>query len=419
MSFIALVDCNNFFVSCERVFNPGLCGKPVVVLSNNDGCIVARSQEARKLGVPMGAPHYQWVDFFKRQGVIALSSNFSLYSDLSERVMQTLRQFSPDLEIYSVDEAFLIVDEKEAVAWCQKLRETIRQWTGIPVSIGIAPTKTLAKVASKQAKKTEEGVFGIFSEEVREALLQQLPAREIWGIGRRMSLSLEKKGIRTAGQFKDKEDLWIRRNFSVMGLKTAWELRGQSCFSFEQESVPKQSLLHSRTFGRPLLTKEELLQAVASFASSLGEKLREERSMAGCLQVFIMTSPHKEAESYYGNQALTLFPEPTSYTPALIEAAVEGVKRIFRPGYAYKRAGVHLSQFSPEGALQRDLFVSENGPLREKKRQAMVALDAINTRFGAGALHFAQSGKNAPFRKVENKSPCYTTEWDELLTIKL
>lgn len=417
-NYYALVDCNNFFVSCERVFNPKLAGKPVVVLSNNDGCIIARSNEARALGIPMGAPHFQWFDFFERHKVLALSSNFSLYGDMSGRVMSVLAQSVCDLEIYSVDEAFLFLGNMaDPIEFCKQLRQKILKWTGIPVSIGIAKTKTLAKVAAKKAKKGDTGVFGLFSDEERVDILKDLRAVDVWGIGRRMALSLEKKGIRTAFEYASQEDLWLSKHFSVMGLKVALELRGTVCYETDENPSPKKSILTSRTFGRPVFAKEELLQSVASFAASCGEKLREEGSKATLLQVFIMTASHSSDDAFYGNQAHITFPEATNYTPDLIEAAKKGALQIYRPGHAYKRAGVLVSGLTQE--TQQDLFAPKKTHQREKEKKTMALVDLANAKFGYSILQFAAEGKDPSYRKAQNRSPCYTTRWSDILTIKL
>lgn len=395
-----------------------LIGKPVVVLSNNDGCIVARSNEAKKLGIPMGAPYFQWADFFERHKVLVLSSNFSLYGDMSLRVMSILAQSVYDLEIYSVDEAFLCLEGlKDPFSFCKNLKEKILKWTGIPVSIGIAETKTLAKVAAKIAKKDPSGVFEMVCDEKREKILKDLPAVDVWGIGRRMSLSLAKKGIRTAFEFKNQEDLWLKKHFSVVGLKVALELRGTPCYEIDEAPSAKKSILTSRTFGRAVLEKEELLQSVASFAASCAEKLREQNSVASLLQVFIMTTPHGLEDSFYGNQAHITFPEATNYTPALIEGAKKGVLQIFRPGFAYKRAGVLVSGLQND--IQQDFFALKSNSQREKEKKAMELLDCVNAKFGYTILQFAAEGKDPSYRRSQNRSPSYTTRWEEILTIRI
>jgi DNA polymerase V len=408
MSSIALVDCNNFYASCERVFNPKLRGRPLVVLSNNDGCIVARSSEAKALGIPMGAPFFQWADFIRARDVVVCSSNYALYGDLSHRVMRTLERFNPDLEIYSIDEAFLWIGNVEDPAGhCRHIREKVLQWTGIPVSIGLAPTKTLAKVATRLAKKQTDGVY---LPEDFAPILEDLPVENIWGIGRRLAQFLARRGVHTAAQLRNKEDAWVRKNLTVVGLRLVWELRGISCLSFDEAPAAKQSIMTSRSFGRPILSKEELAEAIASYASRGAEKLREEGSVASWLQVFIIG---KE----YGKQAQLVLSQPTSFTPTLISYAKQGLDSIYQAGQAYKKGGVLLGGLAPEDSFQRDLFVDRAN--EEKQRAAMDLLDYANQKFGYTALKFAAEGIGRPWRKSQLRSPCYTTRWDDLLTVRI
>ncbi|MCC5832327.1 MAG: Y-family DNA polymerase [Chlamydiales bacterium] len=409
MSSIALVDCNNFYASCERVFNPKLRGRPLVVLSNNDGCIVARSSEAKALGIPMGAPYFQWADFMRARDVVVCSSNYALYGDLSYRVMRTLERFNPEMEIYSIDEAFLWVgDLEDPVDHCRAIREKVLRWTGIPVSIGIAPTKTLAKVATRIAKKLEEGVH---LPEDFAPILEEMPVGDIWGIGRRLAQFLSKRGVHTAAQLRDKEEAWVRKNLTVVGLRLVWELRGISCLPLDQAPSAKQSIMTSRSFGRPILSKEELAEAIAAYAARGAEKLREEGRVASWLEVFITG---KE----YAKQAHLVLPEPTSFTPTLISYAKQGLETLYRAGHAYKKAGILLGGLVPENSFQRDLFVDRTDG--EKKRAAMALLDYANQKFGYAALKFAAEGIERPWRmKRELRSPCFTTRWDDLLTIHI
>jgi DNA polymerase V len=416
MSLVALVDCNNFFVSCERLFDPRLHGKPVVVLSNNDGCIIARSGEAKKLGIPMGAPLFEWEEVILRNKVFVLSSNFALYSDISGRVMATLAEGHPDIEIYSIDEAFLGLEGiKDPLQHCREVRKKVVQYTGIPVSIGIAPTKTLSKVAGDLAKKEPEGIFSFQDAALRDKVLNDLPVEDVWGIGSRLKVALEKKGIFTAGQFKDQEDLWIKKHFSVVVLRTALELRGISCLELEEAPATKQSLMTSRSFHAPLFTKEELHERISSFAARGGEKLREEESYASALHVFIQSSSHHEP--YYSNGATIIFPEPTNYTPALIQAALHGLEKIFRNGVAYKRAGVLLTGLC--ASVQRNLFTKTSDETFEKQKRVMELMDRANGRFGYPILHIAAEGNREVRRENPKRSPCYTTRWEELLKIRI
>ncbi len=410
MSFIALVDCNNFFVSCERLFNPRLIRRPVVVLSNNDGCIIARSQESKDLGIPMGAPYFQWADFLKTHDVAICSSNFALYGDLSHRVMQTLANLSPDIEIYSIDEAFLHIGGKP-LQHCRMIRAKVLQWTGIPVSIGIAPTKTLAKVANHIAKKNpvHKGVYFPSSQELN-AVLDQLDTVEIWGIGRKTASYLATKGIHTAGSLRDLPDIWVKKNLSVTGLRTVWELQGTPCSDLEEVASPKQTIMTSRSFGQPVTTQEHLLEAICTYTARGAEKLREEGSMASWLQVFTLIGGH----------AHVTLPEPTDYTPTLLEYASRAIRSIFRPGVAYKKAGILLGGLVPACRYQSDLFTSQDPATTLKRKTAMALLDQANNDFGYKILQFASQGTTQPWKKKSNmRSPGFTTRWSDLLTIHI
>jgi DNA polymerase V len=421
MSFIALVDCNNFFVSCERVFNPKLIKRPVAVLSCNDGCIIARSEEVKAWGIPMGAPYFQWADFLKAKGATIRSSNFALYADLSHRVMQTLSHFNPDLEIYSIDEAFLRIEgEKDPLSHGRLLREKVLQWTGIPVSIGIASTKTLAKVANHAAKKNKilQGVYFPSKQEM-DLLLQKLEVREIWGIGSRLSQFLAKRGIFTAAQLREQSDLWIKTHLTVVGLRTVWELRGIPCLELEEVRPSKQSIMTSRSFGRPVLKREELLEAVCTYTARGTEKLREENRLASWIQVFIMTRFYEE-EGYYGNQAHLVLPQPSSYTPTLLNYANQGLNKIFRSGFAYKKAGVLLGGLVSATNYQQNLFVKQDPEKDARQAAAMALLDQANQKFGYKILQFASEGIDRPWKmQQDNLSSCFTTQWSQLLTIQI
>ncbi|MCB1181658.1 MAG: Y-family DNA polymerase [Chlamydiia bacterium] len=338
-----LIDCDHFYVSCERVFNPKLNGQPVVILSNNDGSIVDRSNEAKALGIPMGAPYFQWRDFLKRHHVAVLSSNYALYGDLSFQVMRTLETFNPDCEIYSIDEIFLTLSENDdPIAFGRFLKEKIKRWTGIPVSIGIAPTKTLAKVANRQAKKlySLDGVCAFLSSEQIEKNLETLPTEDIWGIGRRFSNFLQKKGIYTAAQFKNQDDHWIRNALSTKALRTAWELRGIPSLEFDEMRPNKHSIVISRSFEHPIIKLETLEEIISTYAARETEKLRQAKRLASSLQVFLMTSFHKPREPFYANALHLTFSEPTAYTPTVVAYAKMGLQKIFREGYFYKKGGV-------------------------------------------------------------------------------
>lgn len=413
-NLIALVDCNNFFVSCERVFNPKFLNKPVVVLSSNDGCVVARSKEAKKLGVPMGAPAFQYANLFHAHRMAVLSSNFFLYGDMSERVMQTLASFSPDLEIYSIDEAFIPLVSASPEKIAQEMRQKVLKWTGIPVSIGLAQTKTLAKIANYLAKNfpEKEGVC-VLSEGI-DGILDRFPVEEVWGIGRKTAAFLKKHGIFTAKEFKDAEDGWIKKHLTVVGLRMAWELRGIRCFELHEEHAPKKSIMTSRSFGQPVLTEESLGEAVSAFTARAAEKLRSQKSVAHYLEVFIMTSPHHPA-GYYANQARMILSEPSAYTPELITCAKKCLKGIFKEGLHYKKAGVLLGGIIPDSCYQADLFT----PRQSTKKQAVMDLiDQMNSK--SSVIRFAAEGIKKEWKtKKERCTPHYTTNWSELLTIRI
>lgn len=419
----ALIDCNNFFVSCERVFNPKLRDKPVVILSNNDGCIIARSEEAKALGIPMGAPYFQWEAFLKRNKVIVQSSNYSLYGDFSFRVMQTLEAFNPEVEIYSIDEAFLkLSSHEDPIAFGHFLKQKIFQWTGIPVSIGIGRSKTLAKVANHKAKKnpTTQGVYALFSSEDEERILQTLSPEKIWGIGKKTALFLQRKGIFTAAQFKEQEDSWLRKNLTVTGLRTAWELRGHPCLGLEEIPPNKQSIMTSRSFREGIRDLKMLEEAVSSFTSKSTEKLRCEKRLASALYLFIMTSPHHSKEPLYSNSIYFTFPEPTAYTPQIISYVKIGLSKIYKEGFLYKKAGVLLTNLIDSQLIQQDFLISKNQTYNADKIKLMNLMDDLNQKFGFSIVHFAAEGI-APSWKGTRKlvSPSFTTSWEDLLIIDI
>lgn len=419
-SLFALVDCNNFYASCERVFRPKLKHRPVVVLSNNDGCVIARSKEAKILGIPMGAPAFQYAQLFRLHRVEVCSSNYTLYGDMSSRVMQTLSQFSPDLQVYSIDEAFLMLESDHAEATSHAMRKTVLQWTGIPVSVGIAPTKTLAKVANHCAKKDPKhnGVFLMTDPILQEEILQKLPVGEVWGIGRQITETLSRNGIRTAWELRNSDDNWIKKRLSVTGLRTVWELRGISCLQLEEVDLPKKSIICSRSFGRPVSELHELEEAVAAYMARAAEKARLQDSVAGFIQVFLMTSKHQPG-SFYGNRAQVVLPQSTSYTPELIHYAKQALKSLFVPGLAYKKTGVLLGGLEPASAFQPDLFCAQGGAL-EKQRAVMELMDKTNKNFGRKVLRMAAEGTTQDWKARSGScSPHFTTRWDELLTLQL
>lgn len=409
-----LVDCNQFFVSCEQLFNPTLRKKPVVVLSNNDGIVVARSQEAKALGIPMGAASFQYADLFKAQKVHVLSSNYALYGDMSQRVMHVLSQFSPHMQEYSIDEAFLRIKDMNPMAIAKEIKSTVLKWTGIPVSIGIGSTKTLSKVANDIAKK-KEGIFMFSDPAHTDATLENLNVEEIWGIGKQLSAALKESGIRNARALKDAPDDWIKKRFSIALLRTAYELKGLSCLSFNELPVPRKSITHSRSFGKAVTKLKEIEEALASYTASAAEKLREEALLPSFLTIFLMTSALRKHA--YSNSCTISLEEPTAFTPKLIDTAKKALGKIFKPSYIYKKVGIIMGDFIPHTNDQPDFFYSDEKQTSKQKR-AMQAIDLINRRFGDASVRFAAEGIHQHWKmKRGHVSPLFTTSWDELLKI--
>jgi DNA polymerase V len=407
---IALCDCNNYYVSCERVFNPKLDGKPVVVLSNNDSCVVARSNEVKALGVQMGTPAFQLRDLIQQHDIQVFSSNYTLYGDLSRRVVATLEEFTPEVEVYSIDEAFLNLAglDAEGISW--DIRQIVNQWTGIPVSIGVADTKTLAKIANSIAKRQSD----VFVLKEPEPVLTDLPVAEVWGMGRRLALRLAAQGIHTALQLRDADLSLIRQELGVVGVRTVLELRGIACLPLELCPQPRKSCCVSRGFGRPVEKLQELKEAVASYTSRAAAKLRQDNLVAAVMTVFITTGRFQPAAAQYGNSKTLVLPYPANDTPTLVKAALQATKQLFLPGYVYRKAGVLLLELSPSEIAQQNLFVDE--ALRENHRQLMAVVDSLNRQFGAGTVRYAAEGLQQDWgMKAEMRSQRYTTQWDELM----
>ena len=417
MTTVALVDGNNFFVSCERVFNPQLAGRPVVVLSNNDGCVVARSNEVKALGVKMGTPWFQLRDLARQHGIIALSSNYELYADMSNRMMAMLGEYSPDQEIYSIDECFLGLAgfaRRDLFEYGLTIRRQVGRWIGIPVCIGIGATKTLAKLANHCAKKGlagREGVcdFNRMTDEELRQILSRIPVGEIWGVGPRLSRQLANLGIAHVEGLRSADAATLRARFSVTLERTIRELNGISCVALEEVASNKQ-IISSRSFGSYVHDLPSLREAVASYIAIAAEKLRGQGSLAGMVQVYIRTNPHKERAPQY-QRGLTLpLPEATSDTLRLTQAALQVLDRLYRPGYAYQKAGVALLHLSDAATAQASLLAA----LPDNTR-LMQAMDRINAIWGSGTLRSAAEGIDKRWRmKRERMSPGYTTRWDHL-----
>ena len=413
---IALIDVNNFYVSCERVFNPKLKNKPVVVLSNNDGCAISRSNEAKALGVVMGVPWFKMRDLVKQHGIIGLSSNYALYADMSNRVMTILNDFSPNQEIYSIDECFLDISgfDRDLIAYGQEMRGRILQWTGLPVCVGIGATKTLAKLANHCAKKQAQfnGVcnFNVLDEHALDDMLSKLDVGEVWGIGRRLAPKLKALGINTVLDLKRADPERLRQQFSVVVEKTIRELNGTVCIELEEISPPKKQILSSRSFGHTVRDFNSLAESITLYMSRAAEKLRKQNSYAGSVHVYIRTSPFKPDEPTYSNGMTIPMPSPSDDSRQLVKIALWALKRIYRPGFNYAKAGVMLSEIVPKEGIQNDLFSQPS--INLKSEALMSTMDAINRKMGRESIKLASEGFKRPWKmKQGNKSPNYTTDW--------
>lgn len=416
MGNFAIMDCNNFYASCERLFNPALEGKPVVVLSNNDGCVIARSQEAKQLKIQMGAPFFQIKDFCTYHKVQVFSSNYQLYGDLSQRVMDILVDTGLDVEVYSIDEAFLQFPENMALedieAYCVEIRKKIKKWVGLPTAIGIAPTKTLAKLANDRAKKLETGVFSVCCPIVRQNVMETFPIGDVWGIGRANKLKMNRVGVYTAKQFCEQDTLLIRKLMGVVGERMLWELRGTSCLMIENEPPPKQSITCSRSFGKRVTELDELLEAMSFFVNTACIKLREQGSFAQGLCVFLesILDPQTVRSRYYSHGGK--FPIATQDTGVVIAHAKNYVRQIHHDKEIYKKCGIILLDLVPEGGIVTDLFQEKPDP---KRSRLMGTFDAINAHYGKGSVFFAAMGTKQEWKtRAERRSRFYTTSWDDL-----
>lgn len=434
MPIFALADCNNFYVSCERVFNPRLRGRPVVVLSNNDGCVIARSNEAKALGIGMGEPAFKREAWFKSQGVAVYSSNYALYGDMSARVMSALGRFAPEMEVYSIDEAFLDlanlfgVDVEE---YAREIKRKVYQWTGIPISIGIAPTKTLAKLANRFCKKNP-GTGGVFhmapDDQGRTGMMELRDRRvdeilsatdvgDVWGVGRRYTKMLNRHGVRTALQLRDVDREWVRKKMTVGGLHTVLELRGISCLALEDAPPPKKAIVCSRSFGRAVSSLAEMREAVAAYTARGMEKLRAQDGVASHIMVFIMTNPHKKGPQYSCSWNSRL-PAATNFTPDMVALAHACLEKIFKDGYSYKKAGIMITGIEAEAEKQLTLFAPSPG-VEEKQKKLMQALDGVNSKWGRNTVTIAAAGLGRPWKMRQlRKSKRFTTSWLELPEVR-
>ena len=422
MPTFGLVDCNNFYASCERVFQPGLNGRPIVVLSNNDGCVVARSSEAKAIGIAMGVPLFKIRDVIREHKVVVRSSNYALYGDLSQRVMSILSTAAPRHEVYSIDECFLDLDRmpvKDLTAWCRDLRSRTKQCTGIPVSVGIGSTKTLSKIANKLAKASAkaDGVIDLASHpEWVDAALRKTPVGDVWGIGRQWSIMMGERGIASALDLRNAQDGWIRQRMGVVGLRTVHELRGIPCHELDTQPSPKKTTCCSRSFGSAITDKDQVRNAIVSFAERASEKVRHSDQVCGSMQVFINTDPFASAAPQHSASASTNFISPTADSRVIVEAAMRIFDRIWCEGFAWRKAGIVLLDLSSGADVQPNLFSN----LTSGGNNLMKAVDQINGRFGRGSVGLGFSAKNAEWRMRQDQlSPHYTTRWKEIMQVRM
>ncbi len=415
---IALIDCNSFYVSCERLFNPKIRKKPVVVLSNNDGCIISRSTEAKALGIKMGEPYFKAKDIIIKNKVNVFSSNYSLYGDLSRRVMRTLKRFNSAIEVYSIDEAFLDLsnfsdDEVENVG--REIRETVLKWTGIPTSIGIAKTKTLSKVANHIAKKKKSGVTSLIGIENIDPILEKVEINDVWGVGRQLTKFYHKNGIYNAKQLKNKSNTWIKKNSNVLGSRTAMELRGVPCIDLETTQTKRKSCVVSRSFGQRIEKYQELKEAVANYCLNASEKIRSESLIAKSITVFVRTSPFQSRFGYYSNSKTIDFAISTNNSIEIVKTALVALDSIFKNGYRYQKAGVMLTGLSNEDG-SKNLFSSEKD---EKIKGLMKSIDNTNYRYGRSTLSLASAGVQKRWNmRREHSSKIDTADFYLLPTIR-
>ena len=415
---IALIDCNSFYVSCERLFNPKIRKKPVVVLSNNDGCIISRSNEAKVLGIKMGEPYFKEKDIIVKNNVQVFSSNYSLYGDISRRVMRTLKRFNSDIEIYSIDEAFLDLSnfpDNEVKNIGHEIRNIVLKWTGIPTSIGIAKTKTLSKVANHIAKKKQSGVTSFIGIENIDSILEKVEINDIWGVGKQLTKFYHKSGIYNAKQLKNVSNTWIKKSSNVLSSRTAMELRGIPCIDLEATSSKRKSCVVSRSFGQRVENFQELKEVIASYSLNASEKIRSESLVTKSITVFIRTSPFQSRFGYYSNSKTIDFPIATNNSIEIVKAAISSLETIFKNGYRYQKAGVMLSRLS-DSVDGKNLFSSEKD---KKINSLMKSIDNTNHRYGRSTLSLASAGVHKRWNtRRQHYSKIDTADFYCLPTIK-
>ena len=418
---IALVDCNSFYVSCERLFNTSIIKKPVIVLSSNDGCVISRSTEAKILGIKMGEPYFKVKKIVKKNNVKIFSSNYSLYGDISRRVMKTLKQFSPKIEIYSIDEAFLdlsSIKDKDLLEYGSRIRKTILKWTGIPTSIGIATTKTLSKIANHIAKKDNLGVINLINTQQIDKILKKIKINDVWGVGRQLTQFYIKNGINTAYQLKKMPDDWIKKNTNVFGGRTAMELKGLSCISLETYQEKRKNCCVSRSFGRKVTKLEELNESVTTHCLNAAEKIRLDNQTTKKITVFIKTNPFQKDKNYYVNSKDIDLPIRTNDSIELVKQALIALKCIYKKGYKYQKVGIIFSALNDVDIYKKNLFSLINS--EEKRKKLMKAIDYTNNKYGRNALSIAHAGLKKKWNiKRQHYSKIDTACFDFLPIVKI
>lgn len=417
---IALIDCNSFYVSCERLFKPSLINKPVIVLSNNDGCIISRSSEAKALGVKMGEPYFKAKKIIAKNNIYVFSSNYSLYGDISRRVMKTLKYFAPEMETYSIDEAFLnltIIPDEEILQFGKKIRETILQWVGIPTSIGIATTKTLSKIANHIAKKEKSGIVSLINKKNIDHILKKIEIRDVWGVGRQLSKFYINNGIFNANQLKNVSNNWIKKNSNVLSSRTAMELRGVSCIALEIAQSKRKSCCVSRSFGKKIERLQELKESITNHCLNAAEKIRSESLLAKSITIFIRTSPFQKMEIHYSNSKTIDFPIATDNSIEIVKSAVFGLKSIFKKGYKYQKSGIILSGLCESKNYNDNLFSSTKD---KRTKNLMRSIDYTNFRYGRSTLSLAVALSNKKWKtKRQHSSKIDTANFDCLPIVKV
>ena len=415
---IALIDCNSFYVSCERLFNPKINNKPVVVLSNNDGCVISRSTEAKKIGIKMGEPYFKVKEHVRKNNVHIFSSNYALYGDISRRVMKTIKSFSDKIEIYSIDEAFLDlshIEEKEVENYGKEVRERILKWTGIPTSVGVSNTKTLSKVANYIAKKNKTGV--IYLKENIDESLKKFHISDIWGVGKQLSKLYIKNGIDTAYKLKNISNSWVKKSTNVLGAKTVMELRGITCINLETQETKRKSCCVSRSFGKKIESLEKLQESITTHCLNAAEKIRNDNQKTRSITIFIRTSPFDRNKKYYSNSISLDLPIATSNSLELVKVAINGLEKIYKYGYFYQKAGIILSKLTESSESEFNLLT----PLMENKSETLMkAIDFTNAKYGRNAVSIAQAGINNSWKmRREHSSKIDTASFDFLPKISI